>query len=128
MNFIGRYNGLKCYACSHSIYKDAYKAGMDNGNAIFIINNVMVKENKIIGYYDGKVVREVYHGETYLKEESAYKSGGNAAVDKANTKVNAMSPKKPEPEVAKEPETAIKEICFADYSKVVDEFFALLEK
>ena len=134
MNVIGTFRGMKCYACSLPVYRDIYKNDMDVGDRIFIIGGTMVRKNKVIGYYDGSYVKEVYDGESYLKEEaikkSAYKAGGNAAVDQVNTKVNTMSPKKPEPEVAKEPETAItiKEIRFTDYSKVVDEFFALLEK
>ena len=116
MNFIGQYKGSKCYASSHSAYRDVYKKGMDVGDSIFIIGGTMVRNNKIIGYYDGNSVKEVYNGVPYLQEEPVVK------------KPAYMPPKKSEPVVAKEPETAVKEICFADYSKVVDEFFALLEK
>ena len=123
MNFVGQYRGMKCYVCSFGVYKDIYNKGMDVGDAIFIIGNTMVQNNKIIGYYDGKVIKEVYDRVPYLKEEVEYT-------------VDNMPAKKPEPEVAKVPETAvttepkmeIKEIHFTDYSKVVDEFFALLEK
>lgn len=54
MKNIGTYNNLKCYTCTDAEYKQVAKSGQDNGNQIFIINDTMVRKNKIVGYYDGK--------------------------------------------------------------------------
>jgi hypothetical protein len=126
MNYIGTFKNAKCFKGSFSAYRDLFNRGLVSPNFIYIIQDdrgTMVWNNTIIGYYNGETVREVFDKVPYLR-----KLDGNAAVDQANNKVKTMPVKKPEPQVAKEPETAIKEICFADYSKVVDEFFALLEK
>ena len=126
MNYIGTFKNAKCFKGNFSAYRDLFNRGLASPNFIYIIQDdkgTMVWNNTIIGYYNGETVREVYDKVPYLR-----KLDGNAAVDNANNKVSATPVKKPEPEVAKEPETAVKEICFADYSKVVDEFFALLEK
>ena len=62
MKNIGKYNGIPCYECTHGEYVDAYKKDLDNGKQIFIINGVMVRQNVIIGIYDGKHVKDSYDG------------------------------------------------------------------
>lgn len=126
MDYIGTFKNAKCFKGSFSTYRDLFNRGLASPNFIYVIQDdrgTMVWNNTIIGYYNGDTVREVFDKVPYLK-----KLDGNAAVDQVNDKVKTMPPKKPKPEVAKEPETAAKEIRFTDYSKVVDEFFALLEK
>ena len=65
MKNIGKYNGIPCYECTHGEYVDAYKKDLDNGKQIFIINGVMVRQNVIIGIYDGKHVKDSYDGKVY---------------------------------------------------------------
>ena len=112
MKNIGRYNGISCYECSDKEYAVAVNSGQDMGNQIFIIDGTMVRNNVIVGYYDGRHVRDVYDGVPY--------------------KVKNM----PEPQVDmdREPEVPvatgmpeIKDIVYSDYTKVVDDFFAHLK-
>ena len=66
MKNIGKYQGIPCYMCTEREYKDALNSGQDNGRQIFIIDETMVKRNEIIGYYDGRHVRDVYDGVPYV--------------------------------------------------------------
>lgn len=112
MKNIGKYQGTICYECTDKEYKDVLKSGQDNGRQIFIIDGTMVKKNEIIGYYDGSHVRDVYDGVPYVvKHEPA-----------------PQRPLDTEPAKSAEVEEVVKEIRFSDYSKVVDQFFALLEQ
>ena len=109
MKNIGKYNGVFCYTCTNAEWKNIYDRGRDDGEQIFIIDGVMVKNNKIVGYYDGKHVKDKYDEQPYYVEVKVDN------YDVMNMRKNA--------------ETAVtKEICFSDYSRVVDEFFALLER
>lgn len=110
MRNIGKYSGIPCYECTNIEWKDIYDEGNDNGRQIFIIDGIMVKNNKIIGYYDGKHVEDRYDEQPYFVE-----------TRKAKTAREVSS-------TTGDEEVTIKEICFSDYSRVVDEFFALLEK
>lgn len=111
MKNIGKYNGILCYTCTNTEWKSYYDKGKDDGKQIFIIDGIMVRNNKIIGHYDGQHVKDRYDEQPYYVE---------VKVDNYDTR------KKAETAVSYE-EVATKEIRFSDYSKVVDEFFALLE-
>lgn len=111
MKNIGRYNGIPCYECSDKEYVNVVNGGQDT-EQIFIIDGTMVKNNVIVGYYDGKHVRDVYDGVPY--------------------KVKNMPG--PQVDMDKEPEVPVatgmpefKDIVYSDYTKVVDDFFANLE-
>lgn len=121
MNHIGKYQGTPCYECSDREYKDALSKGRDDGEQIFIIDGTMVRRNIIIGYYDGKSVRDVYDSVPYVvrHEPGPQREMTKTANEPAKVSVPAGEAYE---------EVTSKEINFADYSKVVDEFFAHLEQ
>lgn len=106
MKNIGKYQGILCYECNNKEYKDVLKSGQDNGKAIFIIDGTMVKKNEIVGYYDGNHVREVYDGVPYIVEKQP---GPIMPMDIEVEKVE------------------VKDINYANYTQVVDNFFANLK-
>lgn len=120
MNNIGRYQGTPCYECSDKEYKDALSKGHDDGAQIFIIDGTMVRRNIIIGYYDGKNVRDVYDHVPYVVMHEP-------GPQREMTKTADESVKVSVPAGETYEEVTKQEINFADYSKVVDEFFAHLE-
>ena len=123
MKNIGRYNGISCYECSHSEYVNAYDNKLDDGKQIFIIDGTMVQKNTIIGYYDGKHVNDVYDGKMYYaKMPSQKKTTAVTADNKFVEEVKVSSSTG-----ATYEEVVAKDICFSDYSKIVDGFFAKLE-
>jgi uridine kinase len=69
---------------------------------IYIIDGTMIRNNKLVGHYDGRKVIEYGGNELYVK------------------------PKKEKREEVVISKSA--DINFSDYSKVVDEFFEKLEK
>ena len=106
MKRIGTYNNYQCYECDIDEYKKCHdKDSLVKGN-IYIIDGTMVKDNIIVGYYNGKSVRDDYDGREYM-------------------------PKVKKPKTAEEPQTAtssttgleVKEINYNDYTGVVDKFF-----
>lgn len=113
MKNIGKYQGIPCYMCTEREYKDALNSGQDNGRQIFIIDETMVKRNEIIGYYDGRHVRDVYDGVPYVVVKQP---GPQMPVEKEPEKVSVPTG-----------ETEIKEIVYSDYTKIVDDFFAHLD-
>ena len=115
MKNIGKYNGVFCYTCTNAEWKDCYNRGQDDGKQIFIIDGVMVRNNKIIGHYDGQHVKDRYDEQPYYVE---IKVNNHDTCKKAETADSA--------EAVSYEEVVTKEICFADYSRVVDELFALL--
>ena len=117
MKNIGKYNGIPCYTCNNVEWKDYYDKGKDNGKQIFIIDGIMVCNNKIVGYYDGKHVTDRY-------DECAY----YVETWKPETAREVPSTTGNEEETVSYEEVVVKEIRFSDYSRVVDEFFALLEE
>ena len=110
MERIGKYNGIDCYVCTDTEYKNKLK-DCDDGQYIYIIDGTMVRRNRIIGHYDGRNVRDRYDGVPYVVE---CKPGPQ----------KEMKPIKVSDAVGVES----KDINFADYSKIVDEFFANLDK
>ena len=66
MKRIGTYNGYQCYECDIDEYKKCHdKDSLVRGN-IYIIDGTMVKDNIIVGYYNGKSVRDDYDGREYF--------------------------------------------------------------
>jgi hypothetical protein len=120
MRNIGKYNGVPCYTCTNAEWKAHYDRGNDNGEQVFIIDGIMVCKNKIIGHYDGRHVEDRYDEQPYLVEVKIDNHDVMNMRKKAETAREVSSSTTGDEEI-------IKEICFSDYSRVVDEFFALLE-
>ena len=123
MKNIGKYNGIPCYECTHGEYVDAYNKDLDNGKQIFIINGVMVKQNVIVGIYDGKHVKDQYDGKVYYRTYDSNKT--TAANDSKCEEVKVAQESRVT--TASYEELVNQDIDFGKYSTVVDEFFALLE-
>ena len=127
MKNIGRYNGISCYECTYNEYVDAYNKDLDNGKQIFIIDGTMVRQNVIIGQYDGKRVKDLYY---YCNDDvMEFNRQKKAENSKCNEKSVEETNKKQEGQMtAITYEELVKQnIDFGKYSVVVDEFFALLE-
>lgn len=139
MKNIGKYNGISCYECSHNEYVDAYNKDLDTGKQIFIIDGTMVKQNVIIGYYDGKHVKDMYDGKTYYRNDDVMsfkmpdpKKKATFTVENSKWDKEFVEDVKAKQEgrmtVASYEELVSQPIDFGRYSTVVDEFFALLEQ
>ena len=66
---IGNYNGIPCFKTTR---KEFLKAGGQNAgySVIYVIeddNGRMIRKNRIIGVYDGRVVHEMDGEEEYIK-------------------------------------------------------------
>ena len=72
-------------------------------------------EGNGVGHYDGQHVKDRYDEQSYFVE-----------MWKTET-AREVSPTTENEETVSYEEVVAKEICFSDYSRVVDEFFALLE-
>lgn len=131
MKNIGRYNGIACYECTYNEYIDVYNKDLDDGKQIFIIDGTMVRQNVIIGQYDGKRVKDLYDGCVYYCNDDVMEFNRQKKAE--NSKCN----EKPAEEVNEKQEGQMtattyeelvkQDIDFGKYSVVVDEFFALLE-
>ena len=139
MKNIGKYNGIPCYTCTNVEWKDCYDRGNDNSKQIFIIDGVMVRNNKIIGHYDGQHVKDRYDEQPYYIEVKV-DTGDVMAFNKQQKKATCTAEnsqcdeefveevKASETAVAASYEELVKQdIDFGKYSTVVDQFFALLE-
>ena len=124
MKNIGKYNGIPCYTCTNVEWKDCYDRGQDNGKQIFIIDGVMVKQNVIIGNYDGKHVKDLYDGKVYYMPAEKPKVTFTAN-DSERKEVNRAY--EGQVTAASYEELVNQNIDFSKYSIIVDEFFALLE-
>jgi hypothetical protein len=128
MNHIGKYQGTPCYECSDREYKDALNKGQDDGKQIFIINGVMVRQNVIIGIYDGKHVKDSYDGKVYYHtydKNDVMQFKAPAAKEEYVEEVKVASESRV---TAVSYEELVKQdIDFGKYSAAVDKFFALLE-
>lgn len=131
MKNIGRYNDITCYECTYNEYVDIYNKDLDNGKQIFIIDGTMVKQNVIIGQYDGKRVKDLYDGRVYYCNDDVMEFNRQKKVEnsKCNEKPAEKTNEKQEGQMtATTYEELVKQdIDFGKYSVVVDEFFALLE-
>lgn len=139
MKNIGKYNGISCYECSHKEFVDAYNKDLDNGKQIFIIDGTMVRQNVIIGYYDGKHVKDVYDGKVYYRNDDVMsfkmpnpKKTATFTAENSKWDEKFVEEVKAKQEghmtVASYEELVKQDIDFGRYSTVVDEFFALLER
>ena len=136
MKNIGKYNGIPCYTCTNVEWKDLYDGGKDNGKQIFIIDGVMVRNNKIVGHYNGSFVTDRYDEQPYFVEVKVDNSDVMAFNKQKKATFTAENSKWDEKfvEEVKATETTAsyeelvkQDINFGKYSTVVDEFFALLE-
>ena len=135
MKNIGKYNGIPCYTCTNVEWKDCYDNGNDNGKQIFIIDGIMVRNNKIIGVYDGTHVKDRYDEQPYFVDNHdvmEFKQQKKTTFTAENSKWDKKfveEVKVTETATAVSYEELVKQdINFGKYSTVVDEFFALLEK
>lgn len=130
MKNIGKYQGILCYECTHKEYIDAYNKNFDNGKQIFIIDGTMVRQNVIIGKYDGQRVKDLYDGKVYYRNDDVMDFNNQKKVSfAADSKFAEEVKGKQESQmsVASYEELVKQDIDFGRYSTVVDEFFALLE-
>ena len=135
MKNIGKYEGIPCYECTHKEYVDAYNKDLDIGKQIFIIDGTMVRQNVIIGKYDGQRVKDLYDGQVYYRNDDVmnFNKQKKASFTVDNSKydekfVEEVKAKQESQMTAASYEELVKQdIDFRRYSTVVDEFFALLE-
>ena len=136
MKNIGKYNGVPCYECTHKEYVNTYSSNLDNGRQIFIIDGIMVKQNVIIGKYDGQRVKDLYDGQVYYcnddvmnfnkQKKVSFTANNGGWNDKAAEEVKVQQ--EGQMTAASYEELVKQDIDFRRYSTVVDEFFALLEQ
>ena len=135
MKNIGKYEGVPCYECTHKEYVNTYNSNLDNGKQIFIIDSTMVRQNVIIGKYDGQRVKDLYDGQVYYRNDDVmnFNKQKKASFTADNSKydekfVEEVKAKQEERMTAASYEELVKQdIDFRKYSTVVDQFFALLE-
>lgn len=131
MKNIGKYEGIPCYTCTNTEWKDCYDKGNDNGKQIFIIDGVMVRNNKIIGYYDGKHVEDIYNERPYFVATATKDNTDVMNLPKQYKKAEAVCDKTEKTEtavaVSSYEELVKQDINFGKYSTVVDQFFVLLD-
>jgi hypothetical protein len=138
MKNIGNYNGIPCYECSHREYIDTYNKDLDNGKQIFIVDGTMIRQNVIVGHYDGHHVKDSYDGKVYYRNDDvmSFKTPDpkkKVIVTAENSKWDEKFVEEVRATQAVPMQTASYEelvnqtIDFGKYSTVVDEFFALLE-
>lgn len=135
MKNIGKYNGIPCYECTHKEYVDAYNKNFDIGKQIFIIDGTMVRQNVIVGKYDGQRVKDLYDGKVYYRDDDVmdFNKQKKASFTADNSKwdekfVEEVKAKQEgHMTVASYEELVKQDIDFRRYSTVVDQFFALLE-
>ena len=136
MKNIGKYNGVPCYECTHKEYVNTYNSNLDNGKQIFIIDGTMVRQNVIVGKYDGQRVKDLYDGQVYYRNDDVmeFNKQKKASVTADNSKWNEkfaeeVKVKQEGQVIAASYEELVKQdIDFRRYSTVVDQFFALLER
>lgn len=135
MKNIGKYNGIPCYTCTNVEWKDCYDNGNDNGKQIFIIDGTMVRQNVIIGKYDGQRVKDLYDGQVYYRNDDVmnFNKQKKASFTAENSKwdekfIEEVKAAQESRMTAVSYEELVKQdINFGKYSTVVDQFFALLE-
>ena len=135
MKNIGKYNGIPCYECTHKEYVDAYNKDLDTGKQIFIIDGTMVRQNVIVGKYDGQRVKDLYDGRVYYRNDDVmeFNKQKKTSVTADNSKWDekfveeVKTAQEGQVTVASYEELVKQDIDFGKYSTVVDQFFALLE-
>ena len=130
MENIGKYQGIVCMRCSHNEYEKIRSNGLDRRDYIYVIDNPggterrMVRDNIIIGYYNGHRVEDVYKGEKYFKEPKVSKNEMKNEESKWHETHNRQISSSTG--AYNETELKVVDIDFSKYSKVVDEFFEAL--
>lgn len=135
MKNIGKYNSIPCYECTHEEYVDAYNKDLDTGKQIFIIDGTMVRQNVIVGKYDGQRVKDLYDGRVYYRNDDVmeFNKQKKASVTADNSKWDekfveeVKTAQESQVTAASYEELVKQDIDFRRYSTVVDQFFALLE-
>ena len=136
MKNIGKYNSIPCYECTHKEYVDAYNKDLDTGKQIFIIDGTMVRQNVIVGKYDGQRVKDLYDGRVYYrnddvmefnKQKKASVTADNSKWDEKFVEEVKTAQESQVTATASYEELVKQDIDFSKYSTVVDQFFALLE-
>ena len=136
MKNIGKYQGIPCYECTYKEYVDTYNKDLDTGKQIFIIDGTMVRQNVIVGKYDGQRVKDLYDGKVYYRNDDVmeFNKQKKATFTADNSKwdekfVEEVKTKQEgHMTVASYEELVKQDIDFRRYSTVVDQFFALLER
>jgi hypothetical protein len=134
MENIGKYQGIVCMKCSHLEYEKIRSNGLDRKDFIYVIDNPggterrMIRDNIIIGYYDGHRVEDVYKGEEYLKTPKVSKNEMKNRNENEESKWHETHNRQTSFSTGTYDETELKvaDIDFTKYSKVVDEFFESL--
>ena len=134
MENIGKYQGIVCMKCSDNEYRRVRMNGLDRKDYIYVIDNPrgterpMVRDNKIIGYYDGHRVEDVYRNEDYLKTPKVSKNEMKNETANEESKWSFSGTPQTSSSTGTYDETELKvaDIDFSKYSKVVDEFFESL--
>ena len=134
MENIGRYNSVVCMKCSDAEYRRVRMNGLDRKDYIYVIDNPrgterpMVRDNKIIGYYDGHRVEDVYRNEDYLKTPKVSKNEMKNEMANEESRWNSAPTRQTSssPGTYNETELKVVDIDFSKYSRVVDEFFEAL--
>lgn len=106
MEFIGKYKGSDCFVVTDKEYNEIRL----DPKGIYIIDGTMVKNGIIVGHYDGSAVRDVYDCVPYKVRRTPGPKGEIAKNKKKTEEVVVDT-----------------DIDFSKYSKVVDEFFRLLD-
>jgi hypothetical protein len=129
MKNLGKYDGVYCFECSEKEYQRIFNRGDDNGKHIYIVDGTMIRNNTIIGYYDGIEVKETHKGSPYY--EIAVKDNHDVMQFKQEENSKPAEEVKEKQEggmtVVSYEELVKQDIDFSKYSTVVDKFFALLE-
>lgn len=132
MKNIGKYHGIPCYECTRKEYLE--NKDLDDGKQIFIVDGIMVRQNIIVGKYDGKHVTDLYDGKVYYHNDDVMNFGKQTPekitftardeefVEEVRVKQEGRMT------VATYEELVKQDIDFGKYSTVVDQFFALLER
>lgn len=131
MKNIGKYQGVFCYECTKDELDELLREGKDSDKYIYIANGVMVRRGIVIGYYDGQHVKEVYNETPYFLPEKNSKWNEKFVEGVRAKQEERVSYSKKSNETSVDvlsyEDLVNQKIDFGNYSKIVDEFFALLE-
>ena len=130
MKNIGKYQGIPCFECTKEELYDLLREDKDDGRNIYIANGIMVKKGIVIGYYDGQRVKDDYNETPYLetissKDKVFYSKRKSKWDEEVETETEVAETSA---DVSSYDELVKQNIDFSNYSKVVDQFFATLER
>ena len=126
MKNIGKYHGIPCYECTRKEYME--NKDLDDGKQIFIIDGIMVRQNIIVGKYDGKHVTDLYDGKIYclLDKKKATSTAENSKWDEKFVE-EVKTAQESRMTVASYEELVKQNVDFKKYSLILDKSFSLLE-